>query len=94
MSLFRRRSREADGEQQPAADGADASELEDGDLEGFEDDDVDDEFVEEGADRSNGPWDVAERPDGEGYVDLGGIRLRGRDGMELRLELDENTGAV
>ena len=95
MSLFRRRSREADGEQQPAADGADASELEDGDLEGFEDDDdFDDEFVEEGADRSNGPWDVAERPDGEGYVDLGGIRLRGRDGMELRLELDENTGAV
>jgi len=46
------------------------------------------------SDRSGGPWDLSEQGDLEGYVDLGGIRLRGRDGMELRLELDEATGGV
>jgi hypothetical protein len=45
-------------------------------------------------DRPEGPWDVSERPDAQGYVDLGGMRLLGRDGMELRLEVDEATGAV
>jgi hypothetical protein len=44
--------------------------------------------------RPDGPWDVAERPDAQGYVDLGGLRLAGRDGMELRLEVDEATGTV
>jgi hypothetical protein len=44
--------------------------------------------------RPNGPWDQDEQPDAEGYVDLGGLRLRGRTGMELRLEVDEKTGAV
>jgi len=90
VSLFRRRGREADGAQ-PSSD-ADAAPT------GADDDEFDDEFDDseesEGSDRSNGPWDVSERPDGDGYVDLGGIRLRGRDGMELRLELDESTGAV
>jgi len=41
-----------------------------------------------------GPWDAADLPDVDGYVDLGGIRLKGRDGMELRLEVDEATGNV
>jgi hypothetical protein len=44
--------------------------------------------------RPEGPWDVAERPDTDGYIDLGGLRLAGRDGMELRLEVDEATGVV
>jgi hypothetical protein len=44
--------------------------------------------------RPEGPWDVAERPDTDGYIDLGGLRLAGRDGMELRLEVDESTGVV
>ena len=46
------------------------------------------------AERPEGPWDSSERPDTPGYVDLGGIRLQGREGMELRLEVDEGTGAV
>jgi hypothetical protein len=92
VSLFRRRGREADGAQPSAELGGEVTGDEVDDLEGgYEDDEYEDE---EAADRSNGPWDVSERPDGEGYVDLGGIRLRGRDGMELRLELDESTGAV
>jgi hypothetical protein len=44
--------------------------------------------------RPEGPWDSSERPDTPNYVDLGGIRLQGREGMELRLEVDEGTGAV
>jgi hypothetical protein len=44
--------------------------------------------------RPEGPWDVSERPDTEGYVDLGGIRVPGREGMELRLELDDASGTV
>jgi hypothetical protein len=92
VSLFRRRGRGADGEDEAA--GPVAGELPDDgtdlDLEDAEDED---DYVEV-TDRSRGPWDASERPDAEGYVDLGGIRLRGRDGMELRLELDEGTGAV
>jgi hypothetical protein len=44
--------------------------------------------------RSGGPWDSSERPDGDTTIDLGGLRLPGRDGMELRLEVDEATGVV
>jgi hypothetical protein len=46
------------------------------------------------SDRPEGPWDAAERPGTDGYIDLGGLRLAGRDGMELRLEVDESTGVV
>jgi hypothetical protein len=47
--------------------------------------------------RAGGPLDVneIENPDDlDGYVDLGGIRLPGRDGMELRLEVEEASGRV
>ena len=44
--------------------------------------------------RPNGPWDVAERGDTGDYLDLGALRLLGRDGMELRLDLDEGTGQI
>lgn len=44
--------------------------------------------------RPEGPWDVTERSETDGLVDLGAIRLRGRDGMELRLEVDESSGMV
>ena len=114
MSLFRRRGRGSDGEQDGAAssaseldvlDPSDEHDADDGtdhdgtdhdgaDHDGAGEYDPEDEFVEEISDRSAGPWDIAERPDLEGYVDLGGIRLLGHEGMELRLELDEATGAV
>lgn len=50
-----------------------------------------------GADESGdrqGPWDVSEVDTSEGYVDLGGLWLPGRDGMELRLEVEEETSRV
>ena len=46
------------------------------------------------SDRSSGPWDVSEVDATEGYVDLGGIWIPGRDGMELRLEIEEATQRV
>ena len=48
----------------------------------------------ESGERSSGPWDVAEVDGPEGYVDLGGLWLPGRDGMELRLEVEEESGRV
>lgn len=88
MSLFRRhgRDRAAESPAEPQLDDLEAA------AAGAEPDEFESE--DEESDRSCGPWDVAERSDAEGYVDLGGLRLRGRDGMELRLELDESTGAV
>jgi hypothetical protein len=45
-------------------------------------------------DRSAGPWDVSEVDSTETYVDLGALRVPGREGMELRLEIDESAGRV
>jgi Protein of unknown function (DUF3710) len=46
-------------------------------------------------DRSNGPWDESEVPDdGLTRLDVGGLRVPGADGMELRLDVDEATQAV
>jgi hypothetical protein len=44
--------------------------------------------------RAGGPWDVSEVEPSDSYVDLGGLWLPGRDGMELRLEVEEETGRV
>jgi hypothetical protein len=44
--------------------------------------------------RDTGPWDVADVESAEGYVDLGALWLPAEDGMELRLEVEEETGRV
>ncbi|PFG19547.1 DUF3710 domain-containing protein [Serinibacter salmoneus] len=44
--------------------------------------------------RSAGPWDVSEAPDRPGLVDLGALRIPGRAGMALRMELDRRTRRV
>jgi len=44
-----------------------------------------------------GPWDGAERPaaaDNSHSVNLGGLVVTGRPGLELRLQTDKTTGAV
>ena len=85
MSVFRRRRREDD----------DAAER-NGDDEAQAVDVPEEAEPEQpaGSARPDGPWDSAERPDADGYIDLGGLRLAGRDGMELRLEVDEASGTV
>jgi hypothetical protein len=44
--------------------------------------------------RPEGPWDVSERPETEGLIDLGALRLRGVDGMQLRLDVEEASGSI
>ncbi|HSO65834.1 MAG TPA: DUF3710 domain-containing protein, partial [Ornithinibacter sp.] len=46
------------------------------------------------ADRSNGPWDVAEIDGRDGRLDLGALWMRGVPAMELRLEVDQQTQVV
>ncbi len=42
-----------------------------------------------------GPWDASDVDDpAEGRVDLGGLLVRVRDGVELRLQIDEASGGV
>ncbi|WP_432571958.1 DUF3710 domain-containing protein [Kineococcus sp. SYSU DK005] len=41
------------------------------------------------ADRSGGPFDASEVPAEDGRLPLGGLRLAGREGMELRFEVEE-----
>jgi hypothetical protein len=52
---------------------------------------------EASAERPRGPWDRAEttRDEGDsGYIDLGGLVVKGATGTELRLQVDEQTSAV
>lgn len=61
------------------------------------DDDLDDLDDEEGVDRPRaepgdgtvGPFDRVHAPDESDYLKLGGLWLKGQQGMELRFELDE-----
>lgn len=47
------------------------------------------------ADRDTaGPFDVAEVPAMRPYVDLGGIKVAPREGLQLRLEVEERTSRV
>ena len=96
MSLLRRRGRGAEdpGAENPvswadedAAAEEPAGESEDGDA-GAEDD------TPEASDRSDGPWDVSEVSGREGYIDLGGLWLPAHEGMEVRLDVEEQSGLV
>jgi hypothetical protein len=46
--------------------------------------------------RENGPWDISEvvNPAAGGRVDLGGMWLPGRPGLEVRIEADQATSQV
>jgi hypothetical protein len=55
--------------------------------------DIDDESAT--PDSADGPWDSESTPaDGLDRVDLGSLRVAPREGAELRLQVDENTGEV
>ncbi|GMA31449.1 DUF3710 domain-containing protein [Litorihabitans aurantiacus] len=45
-------------------------------------------------DPDRGPWDVADAEERLGQVDLGALRIPGRQGMALRMELDRATRRV
>ncbi len=44
--------------------------------------------------RSAGPYDVSEIDDQDGYVDLGALLITPREGLQLRLEVEEATQRV
>jgi hypothetical protein len=44
--------------------------------------------------RRNGPFDSSEKDTAEGYLDLGALRIMPREGLQLRLEVEENTQRV
>lgn len=45
-------------------------------------------------DRSSGPFDASEAVEDEGHLDLGSLRIVGMDGMQLRLEIDQEQQQV
>jgi hypothetical protein len=56
-----------------------------------------DDLDELETDRPRGPWDRSETDADEGddsYIDLGGLVVKGMPGLELRLQVDERSGAV
>lgn len=92
MSMFRRRK--ADAETAVEADSAVDTEA---DLDTDERDDVDDvnDVVPDApVDRSAGPFDATEVEDDDGRLDLGSLRITGSEGMELRLEIDQEQQNV
>jgi Protein of unknown function (DUF3710) len=44
--------------------------------------------------RAHGPFDESEVESAEGYVDLGALRIAPREGLQLRLEVEERTQRV
>lgn len=94
MSIFRRRK---------AEDATDTTEDLTTDVESAEGDATegdpaieaaDDDGLDAPADRSNGPYDASEVADDDGRLDLGAIRITGVEGMELRLEIDQEQQHV
>ena len=94
MSIFRRRK--ADAETAVEAESA----VDDVDTEASKDasDDVTEDETEIVADvpvdRSEGPFDASEVDDDDGRLDLGALRISGAEGMELRLEIDQEQQNV
>ena len=89
MSIFRRRKADAETTVDGGADVTDVPEQDD-DATEAEASDAPDAPV----DRSAGPFDAAEVDDDDGRLDLGALRLHGREGMELRLEIDQEQQHV
>ncbi|HEY4314566.1 MAG TPA: DUF3710 domain-containing protein [Actinomycetes bacterium] len=91
--MFRKRRGKDDG----SPESAEIDDATDG-IEGTEE--TDDALVGDGApgtDSGSGPYDLADVDDpgaGGSRVDLGGIWLPGRPGLEVRVEADQTTGEV
>ena len=52
------------------------------------------ESVETPSDALNGPYDVSEVDPDATYIDLGSLLVQPPDGLDLRLQVDEQSGAV
>ena len=97
MNVFRKRRGQNDNENTENADNAGNAEVDD--VDEFDEDDgdpADDDGTGSPAARTEGPFDISDVPDpaAGGRVDLGGLWLPGRQGLEVRIEADQNTGDV
>ena len=94
MPLFRR-GRDQAAEEGPEPD-VDADDLESpAKAGGFVDAPVQDEDQDEVFSRAQGPWDATEAPEiAEPRLDLGSLQLTGFPGLELRIEVDQESGTV
>ncbi|MCG2624173.1 DUF3710 domain-containing protein [Arthrobacter sp. I2-34] len=80
MVFGRRKKNSENTRPQPGADGSEAGAAEQpAEVEGL---------------RSNGPFDSDEAAGLDGYLDLGALRLMPREGLQLRLEVEESTQRV
>src|SRR5699024_10043986 len=105
MGLFSRRKRtEAEkagqSEELDARDALDPADEDDDEEGAAQDDDApeeadrtDAEAAPRGEHLEDGPYDEADAPD-EDRSDLGGLQVPTVDGMELRMEVDQRSGAV
>ena len=44
--------------------------------------------------RPGGPWDALEVTADDGRLDMGGLRIRASEGLQMQVQMDEQTGAV
>jgi hypothetical protein len=85
----RRRGQDAADE---AAEAEELDEVDDADAHVVE---AADEVVPSPPERPQGPWDVEDAPDDDRpRLDLGGLRVLGVEGAEIRLDVDEASGQV
>lgn len=97
--IFRRRSKRDSDQPDDVYDDENAYD-EDEAYDDEADDDEEDEFDELDrivVPRPNGPWDRSETTADSGdaaYVDLGGLVVHGVDGLELRLQVENQQGSV
>jgi len=90
VSIFRRRK--ADAQDAIEAEAATDIDAEASDQDGT--DEVAEVVIDAPVDRSSGPFDATEVEDDDGRLDLGSLRIAGREGMELRLEIDQEQQNV
>lgn len=97
MSIFRRRKADAESaveaESEVDTDTDPGTGL-DSDASDAADDDVTEVVPDVPVDRSSGPFDATEVDDDDGRLDLGSLRVSGSEGMELRLEIDQEQQHV
>lgn len=100
MGLFSRKKKREEVEDlapqhEVGATPADAAEQEEaGETSaGSDDTRADEPAAPRGEHLEDGPYDEREAPD-EDFIDLGGLRVPAVDGMELRMEVDQRSGAV
>ena len=97
MSIFKR-SKGSPAERDETTEAASAPEAADGPVDAQDGDEGAESTPETSAgapvDRSDGPFDVTEVDGRDGRLDLGALWMRGMPGMELRLEVDQQTQVV